>query len=443
MSANKGISRVAGFLSKLRGDVGGNALAMMAAAMIPLAGMIGGGLDMSRAYMARAKLQNACDAAALAARQGMDGTNFTSSDTATANKYFNFNFPAGTMNANSVTFSVAKDPNDQAALIGSATAKIPTSLMKIFAYDEIDINVSCNVKRDLGNNDIMIVLDVTGSMNCDPGGADCDGDSNSKIARLRTGTLGLYRALQGDGTDRSRFGLMPYSGTVNVGRRLRTRDILRTTDYSECNNGYYYSWYWSGYPNGETGCSSVNADLTGIHINQTEWFNVDNGVGRAIRAWRLSGDACIEERPTIGNAASPIRISSTVSQADIDDIASSGSDAARQWGRYETPPTDRDGNFLFMPAYTQVACPSEAQKLTTYGSEAAFQTAVNNATAKVTGGTYHDIGLIWGARWLSPTGMFPISIQRFSREQAYRVHDGRDSGYRRNLLFGIWCRSFQ
>ncbi|MEP2989017.1 MAG: TadE/TadG family type IV pilus assembly protein [Parasphingorhabdus sp.] len=397
MSAKKRNSYVTGFLKRLREDTSGNTLAMMAAAMVPLAGMIGGGLDISRAYMAKAKLQNACDAGALAARQGMTGTNFTNADRLTAERFFDFNFPAGTMAAEDIDFDIQQDAGDVASLEGVATATIPTSLMKIFSYNEIDIAVDCNVKRDLGNNDIMVVLDVTGSMNCDPGHfpnhVDCDGDSNSKIARLRNGALGLYRALQdGTNTSRTRFGLIPYSSSINVGRRLRTRDILRTTDYDDCTS---YS-----------GSYCLSASKTGVHINSTQWSDDGANTGQRIRAWRQSGSACVEERPTIGNAASPIRISTDVSQDDIDLKAANGNDTQRQWGRYDPAPQNASGSTLVNRAHSQVACPAEAQKLRTYGSEAAFQTAIDNATSIVTGGTYHDIGMIWAARWLSQTGMF-------------------------------------
>lgn len=401
MSANKRKSCVTGFLKRLRQDTSGNTLAMMAAAMVPLAGMIGGGLDISRAYMAKAKLQNACDAGALAARQGMTGTNFTNADRATAIKFFNFNFPSGTMSAKNINFAIQQNGGDLATLEGTASAKIPTSLMQIFSFKEIDISVDCNVKRDLGNNDIMVVLDVTGSMNCDPGHfpnhVDCDGDSNSKIARLRNGAMGLYRALQdGTNTSRTRFGLIPYSSSINVGRGLRTRDILRTTEYDDCtayNYGYNPAYCYA-------------ASKTGVHINSTQWSDDGGNTGQRIKAWRQSGSACVEERPTIGNAASPIRISTSVSQDDIDLKAANGNDTRRQWGRYDPAPQNTSGSALVDRAHYQVACPAEAQKLRTYGSEAAFQTAIDNATSIVTGGTYHDIGMIWAARWLSPTGMF-------------------------------------
>ena len=57
------------FLHRLGRDTSGNTLALMAAALLPLLGIIGGGVDMSRAYLAQSRLQQACDAGVLAARK--------------------------------------------------------------------------------------------------------------------------------------------------------------------------------------------------------------------------------------------------------------------------------------------------------------------------------------------------------------------------------------
>lgn len=370
-TASFGNTKFGSFLTRLRRDSRGNTLAMAAAALVPIAGMIGSGLDMSRAYMAQAKLQNACDAAALAARREMSGTVFTTSAETEGQRFFDFNFPSTTMNAQNVTATVAQSTSDEATVEVTASADIPTTMMSLFGKDFVPISVSCNANQDYGNNDIMVVLDVTGSMNSAPstGGA-------SKISRLRTGAVGLYRALQGASNTRTRYGIIPYSMNVNVGRRLRTRDILRTTEYPKWNGSTYVA--------------------EGVHINDTEW--ADSTTGRGIRNWRQSGEACVEERPTIGLSDSPITISSTsVTQDDIDLIAINGSDTERQWGRMV--PDEND--------FTSYGvCPAEATKLRTYGGEAGYQNAIDAATTTVSGNTYHDIGLIWAARFLSSTGMF-------------------------------------
>ncbi|HEX8415311.1 MAG TPA: pilus assembly protein TadG, partial [Sphingomicrobium sp.] len=50
------------------------------------------------------------------------------------------------------------------------------------------------------------------------------------------------------------------------------------------------------------------------------------------------------------------------------------------------------------------ACPTEAKKLQAWDNAVDFQTYVNSLTPS--GNTYHDIGLLWGARFTSPTGIF-------------------------------------
>ena len=59
------------FLTRLRRDTSGNTLAIAAAAMVPLIGIVGGAVDMSRIYIIKTRLQHACDAGALAGRKAM------------------------------------------------------------------------------------------------------------------------------------------------------------------------------------------------------------------------------------------------------------------------------------------------------------------------------------------------------------------------------------
>lgn len=59
-----------------------------------------------------------------------------------------------------------------------------------------------------------------------------------------------------------------------------------------------------------------------------------------------------------------------------------------------------------MGNWVQTGCPAEASRLTTYGDEYAFNSAISDATSRVTGGTYHDVGMLWGARFISRTGFY-------------------------------------
>lgn len=385
------------WLRALRDDRSGNTLAICAVAIIPLTAVIGSALDLSVAYMTRSRLQNACDAGVLAGRQYMQGTNFSQAVHNEADKFFDFNFPAGTAGSTEIDFTVEQDQEEESQLIGSANALVPTSLMRIFGYKNIPIEVTCDATRDMGHNDVMLVLDVTGSM--------ADAPSNgggTKIGRLRTGAAGLYRALESDDGSVTRFGIVPYSHTVNVGRSLKNKDILKEQEYfssSDCG-------FW--------GCNYV---MKTVHINESSW-NIGNGGGNTggnTQNFRTSGDACIEERPSVGEAMSPFRIGDTVSQADVDTQAdNAGNQPELQFGRYDPPQhthtqTTVSGGVTFYRVggtWVQTGCPSEAVPLQTYDSESAFQTAINTATARVTGGTYHDVGMLWGVRFLSRTGYF-------------------------------------
>ena len=79
--------------ARLVRDTAGNTLAIMAAAMIPIVGMIGSGIDMGRAYVAQSKLQYACDAAALATRRAMGGGAITEDARNEGRQFFALNFP--------------------------------------------------------------------------------------------------------------------------------------------------------------------------------------------------------------------------------------------------------------------------------------------------------------------------------------------------------------
>ena len=61
-------------LRALRANTGGNVLAIAAASILPILAIVGGTVDMSRAYMAQAQLQSACDAGVDGDMRGARGT---------------------------------------------------------------------------------------------------------------------------------------------------------------------------------------------------------------------------------------------------------------------------------------------------------------------------------------------------------------------------------
>jgi Flp pilus assembly protein TadG len=224
------------FLARLRSDVAGNALMITAGAIIPLTAMIGAGVDTSRAYLVKSRLQQACDAGALAARKFMGGGTLNSDVTSKAQTFFGNNFPAGTYGTTNTSF--APSQTDDGQVRGSATSRVPMTLMTIFGSDYSTVNVTCDAKLEVGNSDIMFVLDITGSMACAPedsssacttyinSGGGFNGSTgryvekgNSRMIGLRAAVMDFFDELDSAVSDSSRvrYGIVPYSSNVNLG----------------------------------------------------------------------------------------------------------------------------------------------------------------------------------------------------------------------------------
>ena len=222
----KQIKRAMTFLGRLRRNQAGNTLAMVAAAVIPLAALIGGGVDMSRAYMAKARLQQACDAGALAGRRSMTTSAMTSTDIDEAKKFFDFNFPQKTFQTDEFAPNIRSDPSLTTTVLVSADTRIPTTIMRILGFQYLNLSVSCSSKFDIGNTDVMLVLDTTGSMSSNI--SDGNNGTTTRIAALRQAVRAFYDTL-GPGntnTGRVRYGFMPYASNVNVGRLLPTTALV-------------------------------------------------------------------------------------------------------------------------------------------------------------------------------------------------------------------------
>ena len=71
---------------------------------------------------------------------------------------------------------------------------------------------------------------------------------------------------------------------------------------------------------------------------------------------------------------------------------------------FKIPPQDYKGNYFYPADYPAlVACPAPSQRLEemTSGEISAYMASLTGL-----GQTYHDIGMIWGGRLISPTGLF-------------------------------------
>lgn len=369
----------------------GSTSILVAASLIPLLGMIGSGLDLSRVYLARAKLQSACDSSALAARRSMASSTLDDAAIAEGTKYFNFNFPAGTMDAAPVALDIHASPTDESTVDVSASTTIPTTIMKIFGVTTLPAAVQCSADQDYVNNDIMLVLDVTASMNCKAGtGTGCiyqaTEQSGSRLSKLRSAAVALYQALEGATGVRTRYGFMPYSMTVNVGKDLNSAWITNPANY------------WQQVQ--VQVCTKTDKKTGQCTQMSTQWQWQLKPVTHTSSWLTNTWAGCVEERSTESQAGTSIKISSDVAQGDIDDV---GTTTALQWQPYDDS-LDQGQSDVY--SNLKQFCPSPAKRLATYSSESDFQTALNSSLAKVGGYTNHDLGMMWGTRYLSSTGMF-------------------------------------
>ena len=234
-------------MARLRSDQSGNVIALLAAAVVPAIGIVGGTVDMSRIYIARTSLQAACDAGSLMGRRAMGNSTWNANSNnanVKALQLFDANYSSGYIGTTNRTRTFTEDSG---TVSGVASVRVPMSLMSVFGIEDKLVEVTCEAEMRIPASDVMFVFDTTGSMNCPDDGSNCNGGSNNgveapnaKIKGLRRASSCFYEALAkqnitaysasdcaeatdpvGATTDvRLRFGFVPYSVNVNVGKLL-------------------------------------------------------------------------------------------------------------------------------------------------------------------------------------------------------------------------------
>lgn len=487
--------------------------------LIPIIATIGAGVDLGQAYMAKSRLQQACDAGVLAGRRAMaEGTFDTEARTA-ANNMFNFNYPAGIYDSTNVSFTPAQRGSTE--VTGTASAQVNTIIMDMFGKENFPLAVNCTAKLEISNTDIMFVLDVTGSM-----ASTNSGDSVNRITALRTETMAFFDTIMAAevGDAQIRIGVVPYSSNVNVGAILtaanptwvsntttvpsrtgawvQTGSTAPSTAWSNVSG--FTTWTNTGTILGgrtSTNCASAipspeyttsttvsgpttTNSVSGTNPRTTTTTTVTNfnalrfrhawvssacrlqsapGVRRStttssitetyhyyhsarsfnVAALKTGGtisdplgslgasvstgwNGCIIERDTVAFDDAVASIPGGAFDIDIDLVPTN---EATRWEthipaftfpRSATPTGSQSPSPTTMTTTTDIgsynsstnvsggwsACPAAAMKLTpmTAASRGTFQTYVNSL--QPVGGTYHDVGMTWGARLISPTGLF-------------------------------------
>ena len=433
------------FLARLRRDVRGNTLAIMAAAMIPLLALIGSGVDMTRAYMAQNRLRQACDAGALAGRRLLTGTTVTTALRTETLKYFDFNFPRSPAPFfEAASFEPAITIPQQGTLRVTAATSIPTTIMKMFGFNTLGISATCSATQDFVGTDIMLVLDMSGSMNCAPGvSGNCNEveASNSKMSALRSAATSLYDTLKSaqdqlhSNNLRLRYGFVPYNATINVGRlvyaknptyirsgnylyntrvtptQTNTSTEQRYTSKSQCDavNGSYQAIIGNLFglcTITTTTTTNGNPTWGKFPIDISQYVTGSSVSTPTAPGTRSSWAGCIEERITnnvLINGGSSTSAPSDAWDLDINRIPNSDESRWAPWWPEVVYRVNENSQ-----ATESRYCASQASRLREYyNDKASFTSYLNSLDPQ--GSTYHDIGMIWGARFISPYGIFASS----------------------------------
>lgn len=404
------LSRLRSGAMKLLRDQGGNALMLTAAAVIPVIGIAGSAIDIGRAYMAELRLQQACDAGVLAGRRVMGGGEYDEDAQAEANKMFGFNYPTGLYGSEDIEFDSDLAEGEVSVVEGTAAARLPTQLMQVFGFPEFNLSVDCKAKMEIAHTDVMLVLDVTGSMK----------EEMDELKEASTDFLDTMLDTGGDGL--LRIGVVPYSATVRVGHLLKpewlseqvtipSRTVTSTTTTQKnCTRNCTTTTYSYKY---EDRTFNIGTPSPGDVLQ----FNVNtNGANKSV-TW----DGCIIERRTVEfdkNTQAP--------EEALDMNINLVPDDTKEYTKWQifvpgagfsrpsSATVTRDSSGASGDDYKVLsgACPAKAMGLTkiryngvidTIGKED-FETTIDDLAA--TGSTYHDVGMAWGARLISPNGLF-------------------------------------
>jgi len=505
--------------SKMVADRSGAVLPMAAVGMLVAALIVGAAVDLSRRYKVENQLQAACDSAVLAGRRTVTTAGFDQKSKDAANAYFATNFDDASQEATATAFNATSDDDGQ-TVKGAATTTVDTLIMRLFGYDSFAVAVSCTSSMGMGNADVILVLDTTGSMASSL-------DKTTRIAALRSAVKNFYKTVSTatkETNARVRYGFVPYSSTVNVGRLLvglspnyvadsstyQTR-VARIVDYSagtkstgstsyqnasvsrwrqysskaynqtNCNNALpgsgsysnngssslttttsgqtitvtvtqpvtrtvyecqksgssYYIYYGTETSNGNTTTTYTKSkwvDAPTTKSDFIEWnytaysrptgtfktfaptttYTGENGTAQST-IW----SGCIIERSTVNSATfsySSVTGISPSGALDIDIDSAPTSDSKTQWAplwpeisyrRAGSSSSDYTLADSKTGALGGTYCPVEARALNEM-SQSDFNTYADSLTA--VGGTYLDIGMIWGGRMLSPSGIFQNTV---------------------------------
>lgn len=198
--------RVTRILKQFAGERDGGVAVLFGLSLVGLSLAAGLALDYARAFSVESALRSDLDAAVLGAASNMSDPGAVQ---AAASAYFdeNWKLKHGVSN---VSLTVVKTADNK--LTGTATATVPTTLMRLGGFNTIDLRAVSEVEVAGGNVELSLVLDTTGSM----AGSKLDGLKLAAKSLIET----AYEAPDAD--EHVKIGIVPFGQYVNVGMENRS-----------------------------------------------------------------------------------------------------------------------------------------------------------------------------------------------------------------------------
>lgn len=222
-------------------DDAGTISVLFAISIFLILGVVGAGLDYARGYLAKTKLQSSLDAALLAGSQAKIAGAADVDDAIM--RAFQANWGESEKTPE-FTYTIEGD-----TISGQARVPIPAMLTAAIGITEITAGAQSAVSWGLGNAEVALALDTTGSM----AGAKLDG------AKAAAKELVDSLFASGGGASRVKVGLVPFSNYVNVGTTNRNASWISVpADRSETKE--YCGWYSDVI--GQTNCRMVSSTCT-------------------------------------------------------------------------------------------------------------------------------------------------------------------------------------
>jgi len=203
----RGIARCWQFLKQevlaLALDRAGGTAVMLGVSIIPIGGLVGMAIDVTRGYMLRAQLSHALDAAGLAGGKQL----FADDMDQIVQRFFDANFPDGYMGA-IITGPTATSDAFGTTLTLTAEAQVDTTFMRLLGHQNMTVSASTVIERSIRGMELVLVMDITGSMR-----------SGGKIDAMKDAGKDLLGILYAgrETVDDFWVGIVPYTTAVNIG----------------------------------------------------------------------------------------------------------------------------------------------------------------------------------------------------------------------------------